>query len=232
MSTPASAMIQPTIVRSTLADHVRHRERKDQSQRDEEDTESVTHASLPFDLSPAGGTISAERNRSAVRSRAGGGVGTSPRRSGRMQDVEKRIGVCNLCEAICGLEITIDDGRVTGVRGNPDDPLSRGHICPKGVAIGDIHADPDRLRRPVRRDGDRPGPRSAGTRRSTWSPTGCRGRSATARTGRARDLPRQPQRAQPGLDDPRQRDGEVAAAPATGSAPPRSTSSPTSWSRT
>ncbi len=66
--------------------------------------------------------------------------------------MEKRLAVCNLCEAICGLELTIDSGRVTGVRGNPDDPLSRGHICPKGVAIGDIHADPDRLRRPVRRD--------------------------------------------------------------------------------
>ena len=66
--------------------------------------------------------------------------------------VEKRIGVCNLCEAICGLVLTIEDGAVTGVRGNPDDPLSRGHICPKGVAIADIHADPDRLRRPVRRD--------------------------------------------------------------------------------
>ena len=66
--------------------------------------------------------------------------------------MEKRLAACNLCEAICGLELTIDDGRVTGVRGNPDDPLSRGHICPKGVAIGDIHADPDRLRRPVRRD--------------------------------------------------------------------------------
>ena len=71
-----------------------------------------------------------------------------------MQGVEKRIGVCNLCEAICGLEITLDDGRVTGVRGNAADPLSRGHICPKGVAIGDLHTDPDRLRRPVRRDGD------------------------------------------------------------------------------
>jgi anaerobic selenocysteine-containing dehydrogenase len=68
--------------------------------------------------------------------------------------MEKRLGVCNLCEAICGLELTIDDGRVTGVRGNPDDPLSRGHLCPKGVAIGDVHADPDRLRRPVRRVGE------------------------------------------------------------------------------
>ncbi|KAA1421990.1 molybdopterin-dependent oxidoreductase [Nocardioides humilatus] len=53
---------------------------------------------------------------------------------------------------MCGLLLTIEDGQVTGARGNPDDPLSRGHICPKGVAIGDIQADPDRLRRPVRRD--------------------------------------------------------------------------------
>ncbi|MDZ5620756.1 molybdopterin-dependent oxidoreductase [Nocardioides sp. HM23] len=66
--------------------------------------------------------------------------------------MEKRLAVCNLCEAVCGLVLTIEEGQVTGVRGNPDDPLSRGHICPKGVAIGDIHADPDRLRRPVRRD--------------------------------------------------------------------------------
>ncbi len=60
-------------------------------------------------------------------------------------------GVCNLCEAICGLQITIEGDHVTGVRGNPDDPLSRGHICPKGVSIGDLHDDPDRLRRPIRR---------------------------------------------------------------------------------
>ena len=67
--------------------------------------------------------------------------------------MEKRLGVCNVCEAICGLELTIDEGRVTGVRGNADDPLSRGHICPKGVAIADIYEDPDRLRHPVRRVG-------------------------------------------------------------------------------
>ena len=67
-----------------------------------------------------------------------------------------RIGVCNLCEAICGLEVTIggDDGAtVTSVRGNPADPLSRGYICPKGVSLADVYADPDRLRRPVRRVG-------------------------------------------------------------------------------
>ncbi|MDR7253654.1 anaerobic selenocysteine-containing dehydrogenase [Nocardioides sp. BE266] len=69
---------------------------------------------------------------------------------------EKRIGVCNLCEAICGLELTIEGRDVVGVRGNPADPLSRGHICPKGVAIADVYADPDRLRRPVKRVGEGP----------------------------------------------------------------------------
>ena len=62
-----------------------------------------------------------------------------------------RLTACNLCEAICGLELTLTDGRVTGIRGNPDDPLSRGYICPKGVALADVYDDPDRLRRPVRR---------------------------------------------------------------------------------
>ena len=65
-----------------------------------------------------------------------------------------RIGVCNLCEAICGIELTITDGAVTGIRGNEADPLSRGYICPKGVSMADVHADPDRLRRPLRRVGE------------------------------------------------------------------------------
>lgn len=70
---------------------------------------------------------------------------------------ETRLAACNLCEAICGLLLTIEQRpegpAVTGVRGNPDDPLSRGHVCPKGVAIVDVQADPDRLRAPVRRVG-------------------------------------------------------------------------------
>ena len=64
-----------------------------------------------------------------------------------------RIGVCNLCEAICGIELTIEDGQVTGIRGNEADPLSRGYICPKGVSMADVYDDPDRLRRPIRRVG-------------------------------------------------------------------------------
>ncbi|GAA4717447.1 molybdopterin-dependent oxidoreductase [Phytohabitans rumicis] len=63
-------------------------------------------------------------------------------------------GACNLCEAICGLRFTIDGGRITSINGDPDDPLSRGHICPKAIALGDIQADPDRLRKPVRRTPD------------------------------------------------------------------------------
>ncbi len=67
---------------------------------------------------------------------------------------QTRYGSCNLCEAICGLEYTVDDGRVTSIRGDEQDPLSRGHICPKALALVDVHADPDRLRRPVKRVGD------------------------------------------------------------------------------
>ena len=63
------------------------------------------------------------------------------------------LGVCNLCEAICGLELTIEKGRVTSIRGSDTDPLSRGYICPKGVSLADVLDDQDRLRRPVRRVG-------------------------------------------------------------------------------
>jgi anaerobic selenocysteine-containing dehydrogenase len=65
-----------------------------------------------------------------------------------------RLTACNLCEAICGLELTITDGEVTAIRGNPRDPLSRGYICPKGVALADTYEDPDRLRRPLVRRGE------------------------------------------------------------------------------
>jgi anaerobic selenocysteine-containing dehydrogenase len=47
--------------------------------------------------------------------------------------------------------VTVEDDRVTGIRGDPDDPLSRGAICPKGVALADLHHDPDRLLAPLRR---------------------------------------------------------------------------------
>lgn len=50
---------------------------------------------------------------------------------------------------MCGLEIQVDDGRVTGIRGNRDDVWSRGHLCPKGTSLAALHDDPDRIREPM-----------------------------------------------------------------------------------
>ncbi len=61
---------------------------------------------------------------------------------------------CTLCEATCGLVLEVDGDRIVSVRGDEDDVLSRGYICPKGVAIAGVHHDPDRLRTPLRRAAD------------------------------------------------------------------------------
>ncbi|WP_034273223.1 molybdopterin-dependent oxidoreductase [Haloechinothrix halophila] len=61
---------------------------------------------------------------------------------------------CPICDAICGLRLTLDGDRVTSVTGDEADPLSRGFICPKGASLGAIDADPDRLRTPLIREGD------------------------------------------------------------------------------
>lgn len=63
---------------------------------------------------------------------------------------------------MCGVSIDVEDGEVLSVRGDADDPLSRGHICPKGAALGALHEDPDRLRYPVRRKA------SGGFARVSW----------------------------------------------------------------
>jgi len=60
---------------------------------------------------------------------------------------------CPLCEATCGLEIALRGDEVVRVRGDAADPFSRGFVCPKGTAIGELHRDPDRLRRPLLRRG-------------------------------------------------------------------------------
>ena len=55
---------------------------------------------------------------------------------------------CPLCEALCGLELTLDGDRVTRVRGDAGDPFSKGFICPKGATLGQLDGDPDRLTAP------------------------------------------------------------------------------------
>lgn len=67
---------------------------------------------------------------------------------------------CHLCEALCGLEIVTEGERIVSIKGDKLDTFSRGHICPKAVALQDVHDDPDRLRAPVRRVG------------SEWDPIG------------------------------------------------------------
>ncbi|MCK0176029.1 MULTISPECIES: molybdopterin-dependent oxidoreductase [Mycobacteriaceae] len=61
----------------------------------------------------------------------------------------RHLYTCPLCEAMCGLDIEVRDGRVAGIRGNRDDVWSHGHLCPKGATLGAVHEDPDRIRQPM-----------------------------------------------------------------------------------
>ena len=80
---------------------------------------------------------------------------------------------CPLCEATCGLEITVKDGKVGRIRGDMDDVFSKGFICPKGSTIKDLDDDPDRLKHPLIRTSNNGGSTDgnaggAGGKSSTW----------------------------------------------------------------
>jgi anaerobic selenocysteine-containing dehydrogenase len=66
-----------------------------------------------------------------------------------------RFRACPLCEAICGLDLQFEGGKLAAIRGDAADPFSQGHVCPKGNAILDLETDPDRLTGPMRRVGER-----------------------------------------------------------------------------
>jgi anaerobic selenocysteine-containing dehydrogenase len=74
--------------------------------------------------------------------------------------VSTALRICPLCEATCGLVLTVDDvgadgPRVTGARGDRDDVFSHGYLCPKGASFAELDNDPDRLRVPlIRRGGE------------------------------------------------------------------------------
>ena len=105
---------------------------------------------------------------------------------------------CPLCEATCGLALTLRGDEVLAVRGDDDDVFSRGFICPKGTALKALHEDPDRVRRPLRRACGRPlraGRLGRGVRRDRPA---ARARSSREHgTRRGRRVPRQSERAQP-----------------------------------
>ena len=64
-----------------------------------------------------------------------------------------RIATCPLCEASCGILVDTDGERIRSIRGDEEDPFSRGYICPKAAALADLHDDPDRIRTPLIREG-------------------------------------------------------------------------------
>ncbi len=65
--------------------------------------------------------------------------------------VQTKYRTCNLCEALCGLEIQVENNKAISIKGDKQDVLSHGHICPKAVALIDIHEDPDRLKHPMQK---------------------------------------------------------------------------------
>ncbi len=66
-------------------------------------------------------------------------------------EAAKKYRTCHLCEAMCGLEIHVENNKVVSIKGHKEDIYSKGHICPKGVALKDLHEDPNRLKEPVKR---------------------------------------------------------------------------------
>lgn len=71
-----------------------------------------------------------------------------------MSQIKTHYRACNICEATCGLEIKYQDNKILSIKGDKEDPLSKGHICPKGVALQDVYYDKDRLQQPVKKTKD------------------------------------------------------------------------------
>lgn len=62
--------------------------------------------------------------------------------------------ICPLCESTCGLLVELDGRAIVRVAPNPDDVMSAGHSCAKGLGLGRIEGDPDRIRTPLLRTAD------------------------------------------------------------------------------
>ncbi|MEI7559077.1 MAG: molybdopterin-dependent oxidoreductase [Actinomycetes bacterium] len=65
--------------------------------------------------------------------------------------IEERVTFCRICESLCGMVATVEDGQVTKLRPDKDHPLSKGYACPKGIAMTDLQNDPDRVLHPMRK---------------------------------------------------------------------------------
>ncbi|MGV0796081.1 molybdopterin-containing oxidoreductase family protein [Mycolicibacterium elephantis] len=75
--------------------------------------------------------------------------------------IENKPTFCRICEPLCGMIATVEDGHLVALRPDKEHPLSSGFACQKGIAFAEVVNDPDRVRRPLRR-----GP--AGFEEVTW----------------------------------------------------------------
>ena len=66
-------------------------------------------------------------------------------------DVQKHYRTCNICEAMCGLVIERTAKELLSIKGDTADPFSKGHLCPKAVALQDYYVDEDRLKTPLKK---------------------------------------------------------------------------------
>jgi len=66
----------------------------------------------------------------------------------------QKVTYCRICEPLCGMVATVEDGRVTKLRPDKQHPLSKGFACPKGIAMTEVQNDPDRVLHPQRRRPD------------------------------------------------------------------------------
>jgi anaerobic selenocysteine-containing dehydrogenase len=64
---------------------------------------------------------------------------------------ETRLATCPICGAACGLIVEVEGNRIVSLRGDKDNPHSRGYICPKGQSLPEQQTDPDRLVEPRRK---------------------------------------------------------------------------------
>jgi thiosulfate reductase/polysulfide reductase chain A len=62
---------------------------------------------------------------------------------------------CHVCHGGCGAIVTLEDGKITKIRPDPDSPLSKGRMCPKGLAGAELVYNPKRLQYPMKRAGAR-----------------------------------------------------------------------------
>lgn len=68
-----------------------------------------------------------------------------------MNEVKTHYRNCNICEAMCGLEIKYKDKQILSIKGDQNDPFSKGYNCPKATALEDFYYDEERLKTPIKR---------------------------------------------------------------------------------